>query len=62
MNGMLEYQTQGFNGYAVKYSPFFDSRIAVASSGMSFFNLRGIRVALIRTLTCSAGDYLTFAC
>ncbi|PSS17101.1 hypothetical protein M430DRAFT_123156 [Amorphotheca resinae ATCC 22711] len=32
MNGMLEYQTQGFNGYAVKYSPFFDSRIAVASS------------------------------
>ena len=29
---MLEYQTQGFNGYAVKYSPFFDSRIAVASA------------------------------
>ncbi|CAD6570952.1 MAG: peroxisomal targeting signal 2 receptor [Alectoria sarmentosa] len=29
---MLEYRTQGFNGYAVKYSPFFDSRIAVASS------------------------------
>ena len=29
---MLEYRTQGFNGYAVKYSPYFDSRIAVASS------------------------------
>ena len=29
---MLEYRTQDFNGYAVKYSPFFDSRIAVASS------------------------------
>jgi hypothetical protein len=32
MNGMLEFQTPGFNGYAVKYSPFFDSRIAVAAS------------------------------
>ena len=29
---MLEYRTEGFNGYAVKYSPFFDSKIAVASS------------------------------
>lgn len=29
---MLEFRTQGFNGYSVKYSPFFDSRIAVASS------------------------------
>ena len=29
---MLEYRTQGFNGYAVKYSPFFDSRLAVAAS------------------------------
>lgn len=29
---MLEFRTQGFNGYAVKYSPFFDSRLAVASS------------------------------
>ncbi|KAI9852099.1 MAG: peroxisomal targeting signal 2 receptor [Thelocarpon superellum] len=28
---MLEYRTQGFNGYGVKYSPFFDSRIAVAA-------------------------------
>ncbi|CAL8581940.1 peroxisomal targeting signal 2 receptor [Xanthoria parietina] len=28
---MLEFRTQGFNGYAVKYSPFVDSRIAVAS-------------------------------
>ncbi|KAF1984446.1 WD40 repeat-like protein [Aulographum hederae CBS 113979] len=29
---MLEFRTQGFNGYGVKYSPFFDSRIAVAAS------------------------------
>lgn len=29
---MLEFRTQGFNGYSVKYSPFFDSRIAVATS------------------------------
>ncbi|KAG0649209.1 Peroxisomal targeting signal 2 receptor [Hyphodiscus hymeniophilus] len=29
---MLEFRTEGFNGYAVKYSPFFDSRIAVAAS------------------------------
>lgn len=29
---MLEFRTQGFNGYAVKYSPFFDSRVAVASA------------------------------
>ncbi len=29
---MLEYRTQGFQGYAVKYSPFFDNRIAVAAS------------------------------
>jgi hypothetical protein len=29
---MLEFRTQGFNGYAVKYSPFFDSRIAVSAA------------------------------
>ena len=29
---MLEFRTQGFQGYAVKYSPFFDNRIAVAAS------------------------------
>ncbi|KAF2455311.1 WD40-repeat-containing domain protein [Lineolata rhizophorae] len=29
---MLEFRTQGFNGYSTKYSPFFDSRIAVAAS------------------------------
>lgn len=29
---MLEYRTQGFQGYAVKYSPFFDNRLAVAAS------------------------------
>lgn len=29
---MLHYRTQGFNGCAVKYSPFFDNRLAVASA------------------------------
>jgi peroxin-7 len=29
---MLQFLTQGYNGYAVKYSPFFDSRIAVSAS------------------------------
>ncbi|KAI9808013.1 MAG: peroxisomal targeting signal 2 receptor, partial [Pycnora praestabilis] len=29
---MLEFRTEGFNGYSTKYSPFFDSRIAVASA------------------------------
>jgi peroxin-7 len=29
---MLEFRTEGFNGYGVKYSPFFDSRLAVAAS------------------------------
>ncbi|KAH6673331.1 peroxin 7 [Halenospora varia] len=29
---MLEFRTQGFSGYAVKYSPFLDSRISVAAS------------------------------
>jgi peroxin-7 len=28
----MEFRTQGYNGYAVKYSPFFDSRICVAAS------------------------------
>ena len=29
---MLEFRTPGFNPYAVQYSPYYDSRIAVASS------------------------------
>ncbi|KAI9761874.1 MAG: hypothetical protein M4579_000815 [Chaenotheca gracillima] len=29
---MLEYRTRGFNGYSIQYSPFFDSRLAVASA------------------------------
>ncbi|ERF75228.1 hypothetical protein EPUS_00020 [Endocarpon pusillum Z07020] len=29
---MLEYRTEGFQGYAVKYSPFFDNRIAVVAA------------------------------
>ncbi|KAF6820143.1 WD repeat domain-containing protein [Colletotrichum plurivorum] len=32
MASMLEFRTQGYNPYAVKYSPYYDSRIAVASS------------------------------
>ncbi|KAK8010690.1 WD domain-containing protein [Apiospora arundinis] len=32
MASMLEFRTPGFNPYAVKYSPYFDSRIAVASA------------------------------
>ncbi|OXV07844.1 hypothetical protein Egran_04392 [Elaphomyces granulatus] len=29
---MLHFRTEGFNGSAVKYSPFFDNRLAVAAS------------------------------
>ncbi|KAL2261474.1 hypothetical protein VTK26DRAFT_4075 [Humicola hyalothermophila] len=29
---MLEFRTPGFNPYAVKYSPYYDSRLAVATS------------------------------
>jgi peroxin-7 len=36
---MLEFRTKGFNGYAVKYSPFIDTRIATATS--SNFGLVG---------------------
>ncbi|KAJ2965942.1 hypothetical protein NQ176_g10378 [Zarea fungicola] len=32
MAAMLEFRTQGFNPHAVKYSPYYDSRIAVASA------------------------------
>lgn len=32
MAAMLEFRTQGYNPYAVKYSPYYDSRIAVAAS------------------------------
>lgn len=32
MASMLEFRTAGYNPYAVKYSPYYDSRIAVASS------------------------------
>ncbi|KAI9692807.1 MAG: peroxisomal targeting signal 2 receptor [Bogoriella megaspora] len=46
---MLEYRTQGFNGYSVKYSPFFDSRIAVAASAN--FGLVGNGRLLILGLT-----------
>lgn len=29
---MLEFHTKGFSGSAVKYSPFFDNRLAVTAS------------------------------
>jgi peroxin-7 len=29
---MLHYRTEGFNGSAVKYSPFYDNRLAVSAS------------------------------
>ncbi|RDW90152.1 putative peroxisome biosynthesis protein (Peroxine-7) [Aspergillus mulundensis] len=29
---MLHFRTEGFQGYAVKYSPFFDNRLAVATA------------------------------
>ncbi|KYK59296.1 peroxisome targeting signal type 2 receptor [Drechmeria coniospora] len=32
MAAMLEFRTQGFNPYAVKYSPYCDARVAVAAS------------------------------
>lgn len=32
MSSMLEFRTPGFNPYAVKYSPYYDSRLAVACS------------------------------
>lgn len=32
MASMLEFRTPGYNPYAVKYSPYFDSRVAVAAS------------------------------
>lgn len=32
MAAMLEFRTPGYNPYAVKYSPYYDSRIAVAAA------------------------------
>lgn len=32
MAAMLEFRTQGYNPYAVKYSPYHDSRIAVGAA------------------------------
>lgn len=32
MNPTFAYSTEGYNGYAVKYSPFYNSRIAVGAS------------------------------
>jgi len=32
MAAMLEFRTPGFNPYAVKYSPYYDNKVAVASA------------------------------
>lgn len=32
MAAMLEFRTQGFNPYSVKYSPYYDNKIAVGTS------------------------------
>jgi peroxin-7 len=32
MAAMLEFRTEGFNPYATKYSPYVDSRVAVATA------------------------------
>lgn len=32
MAAMLEFRTQGFNPYAVKYSPYYDNKIVVGTS------------------------------
>jgi peroxin-7 len=32
MAAMLEFRTQGYNPYAVKYSPYYDNKIVVATS------------------------------
>lgn len=29
---MMEFRTTGYNGYAVKYSPFVNDRVAVATA------------------------------
>jgi peroxin-7 len=29
---MLQFRTEGYNGSGVKYSPFFDNRLAVSAS------------------------------
>ncbi|KAL3482006.1 WD40-repeat-containing domain protein [Aspergillus californicus] len=48
---MLHYRTQGYNGYAVKYSSFFDNRLAVAAS--SNFGLVGNGRLYILELTAN---------
>jgi hypothetical protein len=46
---MFQFRTEGFNGSAVKYSPFFDNRLAVAAS--SNFGLVGNGRLFILELT-----------
>jgi len=29
---MFHYRTEGYNGYSLKYSPFYDNRLAAAAS------------------------------
>ncbi|KAF1356294.1 WD40-repeat-containing domain protein [Delphinella strobiligena] len=51
LSKMLEFRTAGFNGYAVKYSPFFDSRLCVAAGAN--FGLVGNGRLFILNLTAS---------
>ena len=48
---MFSYRMQGFNGYSVKYSPFYDNRLACASSAN--FGLVGNGRVYVLGLTAS---------
>jgi len=48
---MFHYRTEGFNGYSVKYSPFYDNRLATAASAN--FGLVGNGRLYILSLTPS---------
>ena len=48
---MFHYRTEGFNGYSVKYSPFYDNRFATAASAN--FGLVGNGRLCILSLTPS---------
>ena len=49
MAAMLEFRTQGYNPYAVKYSPYYDNKIAVATS--SNFGIVGNGRVFVLNLT-----------
>lgn len=49
MAAMLEFRTHGFNPYAVKYSPYYDNKIAVATAAN--FGIVGNGRAFVLNLT-----------